>query len=137
MKIYIAGSWADREAVKDLMVYLEDIGHVITRDWTVHNKKNMNHEYATEDINGINNCDVFILFLSKEKSFGKAFEMGYACSADKHIIAFGNTKFATSVFFSVFGTVSLNNHEVQRIMRIDTVSYLIDYLSAHENVSER
>ena len=133
MKIYIAGSWAERDVIKDLMKYLEDIGHVITEDWTLHTGKNMNHEYATKDINGINECDVFILFLSKDKTFGKAFEMGYACSADKHIIAFGNTKFATSVFFSIYDTVSLNNHEVQRIMRIDTISYLTSYLSAHEN----
>lgn len=119
-KIYIASSWDNREIVKHTMDALELRGHEITEDWTTHVYPELGEEYSLKDIKGINECNVFIMMLSSTKSFGKAFEMGYAYAEGKPIFVIGDKEqFATSVFFKLKGTVDFRNSEVPRIMFID------------------
>lgn len=132
MKIYIAGSWQDRVSIRNVMDTLENNGHVVTIDWTKHEDPGLGHEYCIEDICGINECDVFIMFLGETKSFGKAFEMGYAHAKDRHIIVFGDPTFATSVFFKISGVQYLFGHEILKMMFIDSEMYLISYLNEIE-----
>ena len=136
MKIYVAGSWEDRKDVKAIMWRLECDGHVITEDWTKHEDPALGHEYCIKDMQGIDECDVFVMYLSKKKSFGKAFEMGFASAKDKHIIVFGDPTLATSVFFKMSGTTSFNNCEVLRMIFIDTIEYLTAYLTENEIISK-
>ena len=136
MKIYIAGSWEDRKDVKAIMWRLECDGHVITEDWTRHEDPALGSEYCIKDMQGINECDVLVMYLSEKKSFGKAFEMGYARAKDKHIIVFGDPTLATSVFFKMSGTQYLYGNEILKMMFIDTIEYLTAYLIENEIVQE-
>jgi hypothetical protein len=136
MKIYVAGSWDDRLEVKEIMSVLESYGHIITEDWTKHENPKFGHEYCIKDIKSMDECDVFIMFLSETKSFGKAFEMGYAHAKGKHIIVFGDPVFATSVFFKMSGTQYLYGNEILKMMFTDSEKYLISYLSEISVVKE-
>ena len=136
MKVYVAGSWDDRLEVRELMNVLEFEGHFITEDWTKHEDQGLGHEYCIKDIQGMDKCDIFVMFLSGKKSFGKAFEMGYAHAKDKHIIVFGDPVFATSVFFKMSGTQYLYGNEILKMMFTDSEKYLISYLNEISVVKE-
>ena len=136
MKIYIAGSWEDRIDIKGMMAVLKGYGHTITEDWTKHEDPTLGSEYCIEDIKGIDECDVFVMFLSDKKSFGKAFEMGYAHAKGKHVIVFGDPTFATSVFFLIGGTQYIYGNEILKMMFIDSNLYLISYLNEISVVKE-
>lgn len=87
MKIYVAARFHDKEKVKEIYTLLKQNGHEISADWTWHTKFNPYSKhvqevksYATEDIEGIKNCDVFILLTSKEAGAGSSTELGAALS---------------------------------------------------------
>lgn len=134
IRVYVAGSWDDRDIVRHVMDALESHKHEITEDWTTHHDPELGHEYSIKDISGINRCDVFVMVLSDTRSFGKAFEMGYAFANNKHIIAVGDKNLATSVFFKLTGTVDFLDMEVPRIVFIDegalydNITSMINYL---------
>jgi len=135
-KIYIASSWNNRETVRHVMDMLESREHEITEDWTTHHDPALGDEYSWKDIIGIDKCDVFVMMLSDTKSFGKAFEMGYAYAKNKHIIVVGDENLATSVFFKLTGNVDFRGIEVCHIVFIDegtlydNITLLIDYLNS-------
>lgn len=84
MKIYIAARFDKKEEVRGLQKLLSEKGHEITADWTLHKPikpYNENSEiakdYATEDVNGAKDCDVFML-LTDEAGTGMYVELGVA-----------------------------------------------------------
>ncbi len=84
MKIYVAARFGKKEEVRKLYRLLEEYGHVITLDWTLHKpvkpyEKNQEttRQYAIEDIEGVKSCDVFIL-LSDAGGTGMYVELGAA-----------------------------------------------------------
>lgn len=100
MKIYLAGPWARREAVRDAAKQLETAGHEITSRWLhahagppndaaglTHSDEHIRNE-ALDDVADVLRADVFVI-LNLEKSEGKAFEMGVAYMASKPIICVG------------------------------------------------
>ena len=70
MNIYLAACFSLKEKTRGLYQLIEEHDHTISKDWTSHKttqpKENpdgaiLAQAYATEDIEGVRNCDVFIL----------------------------------------------------------------------------
>ena len=84
MKIYVATRFGRKDEVKKIYKKLIDNGHEISADWTVHqnmrpyeNNERISEEYAIKDIEGVKNCEAFIL-LSDEGGQGMFVELGTA-----------------------------------------------------------
>ena len=110
MKVYIAAKFEKKEEVRSLYKILSEMGHNITSDWTLHKmirpyKKNheLAEEYSIEDINGVKDCDVFILLTDEEKSSGAHVELGAAILSNiksgKPIIYVIGSHTANSMFY--------------------------------------
>lgn len=89
MKFFISGQIDDIPAVRDVMSQVTDAGHSITHDWTAsdimlggNNKFNDLAETARRaraDIQGVLDCDVYVLCSSNEKQGkGMYVELGTA-----------------------------------------------------------
>ncbi len=84
MKIYVSTRFQRKNEVRKIYKKLIDKGHEITANWTLHEpmtpyEKNqrISSDYAIEDVEGVRNCDVFIL-LSDEGGSGMFVELGIA-----------------------------------------------------------
>ena len=89
MKIYIAGRTSQREEVKKLNMIFKERGFEIL-DWTYHlptkpfkDNKRIASDYAIEDLNFINICDVFILLTIDVPGLGSTSEFGMALMSNK------------------------------------------------------
>ena len=98
-KIYVAGSIYDIDEIKQFMQILKSKGYIITEDWTSHKLLTHGKQNAENNLKGIDNCDVFIMYLSNTKSSGKMFEFGYAEALKKPILIFGNQLHTTSIYY--------------------------------------
>lgn len=85
MKFYIASRFTEKNEVGRIYQLLQDKGHEITADWTLHKNikpYDQNYEiakgYAIEDMDGVINCDVFVLITSENTGSGSAGELGAA-----------------------------------------------------------
>jgi hypothetical protein len=85
MKIYVASRFANVDEVRRLYGLLRQDGHEITADWTVHHNvkpysqnQELATEYAVEDLEGVKNCDVFILLTTEKVGAGSMTEFGAA-----------------------------------------------------------
>ncbi len=90
MTIYIAASFSMKEEVRAFYKQVRERGHAITVDWTDHKptepKKNeadrvVAEQYAVEDVEGIRNADVFLLFTDGPVGTGRYMEFGMALVA--------------------------------------------------------
>ena len=70
VKFYISSLFSEKERVRELYKRLEGDGHEITVDWTQHKgvrldereeKRDMVQEYAVKDVDGVRDCDVFVI----------------------------------------------------------------------------
>lgn len=84
MKVYIAGSWVDREKIKDIMDKMPH-GITVTEDWTVHDIFDAPTSML-RSMHGIEEAEVFIMFHDGNETSGKMFELGYAEALNKDII---------------------------------------------------
>jgi nucleoside 2-deoxyribosyltransferase len=98
-KLYIAGSINDVDEIKQFMQLLESKGYIITENWTQHKLITHGQQDAKNNLKGIDDCDVFIMYLTNTKSSGKMFEFGYAEALMKPILIFGNQLHATSIYY--------------------------------------
>ena len=91
-KVYVAGSYADRENIRKMIELLEFNRFEITENWTWHEsvEEEKKEEYAKRDFRGVAQCDVFILVIPPKASPGKYTELGMALAWNKFIIAIGN-----------------------------------------------
>lgn len=85
MKIYIAARFDRRHEVLELYKLILEHGHEITADWTLHKpikpyeqNEELAAKYANEDIEGVKNCDVFIILSDEGGSTGMYVELGAA-----------------------------------------------------------
>jgi nucleoside 2-deoxyribosyltransferase len=85
MKVYIAARFFDKEKVKEIYKRLRKDGHEISADWTWHiNSKPYSdnpercRDYSMEDLNGVFDCDIFILLTNEEAGAGTSTELGAA-----------------------------------------------------------
>jgi len=84
MKFYIAARFGLKNHVIKLFNLLKDQGHEVVGDWTEHElvkpyekSKELSEKYAVEDIEGVKNCDVFVI-ISDEAGTGMYVELGAA-----------------------------------------------------------
>ena len=96
MRIYVASKWQDREIIKQIQKDIELAGHSISYDWTDHSfdpvagtKKDL-ERLAVEDIQGVINADLLIVYAVFHYSYEGAFcEMGAALALGKPIYVVG------------------------------------------------
>ncbi len=96
MKFYIAARFTEKNEVLKIYKLLQDNGHEITADWTLHKaikpydqNAEIAKDYAIEDMNGVINCDVFVLLTNENTGSGSAGELGAAILAQ---VKFGKPK---------------------------------------------
>ena len=94
MKLFVADRWTDRERAHEVMRRLQVIGHSITRDWTVFEAADSDvkclREYSIGDLDGVRECDVFILLADQDFQFRGAYaELGAAIAYGKPCIIVG------------------------------------------------
>jgi hypothetical protein len=108
LRVYLASSWEYKDIVKGLMKYLEEKGCTITEDWTTHEDPKREEEWAKRDYQGVEICDVFIIYEPKKRTSGKYIELGMALAWGKPIYVVGEitTVFRTLIpkknFFTSF-----------------------------------
>jgi len=85
MKVYVAAKFNRKDEVLALFEKLKGLGHEVSFDWTVHRfikpyDENVQTagEYTSEDMQGVRDCDIFILLTGEEKSTGAHVELGAA-----------------------------------------------------------
>jgi hypothetical protein len=85
MKFYIAARYNRREEVRLIYAILQERGHQVAFDWTVHKpiqpfdkNQELARQYSIEDIEGIRQSDVFGLLADEEGGFGSHSELGAA-----------------------------------------------------------
>lgn len=84
-KIYISGSWKNRNSVSNLMRDMENSGYEVIIDWTKHKITDDARHIVAENIEGLKKCDCLIYCMDGIRSRGKYFELGYATALEKPI----------------------------------------------------
>lgn len=87
-KVYVAGSFKNREKIRYIMSEIENWGFRIAADWTIHQEKGGSKLYATEDLQGLKECDCLVYCMDSNHSRGKNFELGYITALKKPIIIY-------------------------------------------------
>ena len=92
IKIFVSGKFADKPLIKTKMTELQELGYILTHDWTIHetnhngvsNKTNA----AINDINGIKACDIQIIIISDDKYpyRGTFTELGCSLGLEKQVL---------------------------------------------------
>jgi len=89
MKIYVATKFQEKEKALGIIKELKELGHEISCDWTTHksikpyqNNQELAKRYSQEDINGVLNCDIFILIIDDELGGGMNIELGAAIASN-------------------------------------------------------
>jgi len=105
VKIYVAGKYEERRRIRRLMVELENMGHTISSDWTVHE---MYHDLAVcaqEDYEGVRNCDALVAIVDIPLKYqGLWVEVGLALAWGKRVLLVG--EFGESCIFSKLPWIS-------------------------------
>jgi hypothetical protein len=85
MNVYVVARFYEKDEVRRIYKLLRAKGHAIATDWTLHKniKPYTDHpgiarDYSIEDIDGVKNCDVFIMLTSQEIGSGSSTELGAA-----------------------------------------------------------
>lgn len=88
MKFYIAGRFPQKDKVREVQDRVREKGHEITADWTSHDdikdffqQKRLSEEYALEDVEGVRECEVFVL-IGNEEGRGSHLELGVALASN-------------------------------------------------------
>jgi nucleoside 2-deoxyribosyltransferase len=96
MKVYIAAPWVCKEEAVGFQDAFEAAGFEVTSHWIKHHPPNdadkdfavLQHE-AIEDFRDLDRADVMVIFNMKEKSEGKATELGWALNSGKPVVLVG------------------------------------------------
>ncbi len=83
--IYMAGSWKNRVAIRQLMDDMENLGYKIMVNWPNRKITDDAKVTAEENLKGLRDCDYLIYCMDGIKSRGKYFELGYATALGKKI----------------------------------------------------
>ncbi len=90
MKIYVAGKLENKEHIKEIYAQLIKKGHEISYNWTTHKEirpyeksQELANQYSSNELTGLQNCDVFILLSEKEGGTGIHIEFGVALILNK------------------------------------------------------
>lgn len=105
-KIYVAGRFTEKDAVKAVMRLLEEAGHEITHDWTYETVEGLTGNAvldvfqgaADDDMKGVIDCDAFVL-LHNDTCKGALVELGAALAWDKVVIIIGGRVENAPIFY--------------------------------------
>lgn len=109
MKVYVAGKYEEKEAVRYVQKQLHNMGHTITHDWTGEDLGDRTGVVAAsylrmcaeKDVKGVENADAVVL-LNHKNGFGLMCEMGIAI-AHKIPVFIIDAKLRDTVFFYLPG----------------------------------
>ena len=120
-KIYVGASFEDRLIVKELENKLKSRGFKITSNWTEHFNKNECEMYAKEDLQGIKDADILVVYNSSHKTTGKITEIGMAIYKGIPVLVFGEP------YSSIF------SYMVQNIdwIKIQSLDYIARYITEY------
>ncbi|MBR9702288.1 hypothetical protein GOV13_05200 [Candidatus Pacearchaeota archaeon] len=100
MKIYVATTFENKEKLLEIHKKIKEMGHEIAYDWTTHKpikpydkNKDLAIQYSSKDIEGVDNCDIFILISNEKISPGMHTEFGAAI--------FSNMKYGKPLIYVV------------------------------------
>ena len=87
MKLYVAGSWNEKENMNNHMEYFKSLGHTITHNWAKYEAdlKKSKSVMAVKDINGVIEADAYIgMYTNKDHIYRGSFtELGAAIAIKK------------------------------------------------------
>ncbi len=98
MRIYVAGKFGEKAAVRKVMKILTDAGHTITCDWTLEEKlppdvvgrTAMLTQYAVDDTQGVLDADCYVGVFVKDLPYkGSYAELGVAVGSGIPVILIG------------------------------------------------
>ena len=100
--LYVAGSWSDRDRVREVMLALICQGHTITYDWT--QVEQSSTIQAQHDKRGVERADALVLVMEKEYIYRGAWvEMGIAVGLGIPVFVFGQANREWCLFFQLPG----------------------------------
>lgn len=103
-RFYVAGKFEEKEQVKEIILELEEAGHTITYDWTIHEDDNPQMQ-ALKCLGGVIDADMFIFLAERALPYKGAFvEMGAALTHGKPVLVIGDA--IDSCIFMKMGFVS-------------------------------
>lgn len=91
MKIYVAGSFGDRNQILQIMKNIEAKGHIVTHYWPLYEvEKREKSDMAYHDIKGVEECDLLIAIMDKPDYpyRGSYTEIGAAIAYKKRIVIY-------------------------------------------------
>ena len=91
MKIFVAGSINNINAIKELMKSIKENGHNVVHDWTDQFDERRKQEFCLKDIEGLKNCDVLVACMEdcRTSCRGTLIEIGVALALDKKVVVIG------------------------------------------------
>lgn len=116
IRVYVAGSWKNKNIIKHIMEKIEEWGRTVVVDWTVHTEKGSTEQYTSEDLKGLNQCDCLVYCMDGTKSRGKNFELGYATALNKpiaiYVFSVDNTLNAIREIVADPNNINLSHDEI-------------------------
>lgn len=129
MKVYIAAPWVCRAEAGGFQDTLEAAGFEVTSHWIKgHGADSCDgfsktddelRQEAQQDLDDLERADAFVIFNLKEKSEGKATELGYALAISKPVILVGER--SRNVFYWLPDVLQVDNIE-EAITVLQTLS---------------
>ncbi|MFX0132317.1 MAG: hypothetical protein ACFFDN_01595 [Candidatus Hodarchaeota archaeon] len=90
MKVFLSGSFKDREKIAEWMDKINSIKNVkIIYDWTEHTWDEDRKKYAEENLLAVHDCDIFVFDVGEYGSLGKSILLGAALTLKKEIYIIG------------------------------------------------
>ena len=123
MKFYVAGKWEERRLVKFLQAALIELGHEITKDWTVDEEFEPGYPIinVVEDVRGAKTADAYVgIFKNTHNYKGALIEMGVSLGSRIPIYIIGHA--IDSCIFTSHPLVRQFDNEEQFIAYIDGVN---------------
>ncbi len=137
MRIYVAGKWSEKEAIRAFMERLRKAGHEITEDWTQHpasaepgkaKDSTLLALDAAADLRGIKNAQILIAVMqdSKYPYRGTFFEIGFALGLGKGVMIVASSDpeaaFRAVAFFHVATIIKVNTEDDAMTVLSDAAS---------------
>lgn len=121
IKFYIAGSFTEKERIKEYNQRIQELGATLSADWTTHppiypydQNTERASEFAEEDLDGAIKCDVFVILPEKDGGSTQFAELGAAIYSPnvKRIFVVGENNSRSLSFF---------HPRVERVENFDAV----------------
>ena len=95
MRFYIASKACEREKVHEICTELEEMGHVVTHDWTLFDLSSMTKDEISNqtwsDILGVCKADLMILYMMNQHTYqGVWVELGVALGKSIPVFVIGH-----------------------------------------------